>query len=78
MNTGYIKKHLAEKGTPISDFQAEQIAAKISGFCEEMKEHYPKTDWHFNIQQVGADSFSIEYIHRTTVHIDAQSISPLQ
>jgi len=78
MNTEYIKKHLAEKGTPVSDFQAEQIAAKISGFCEEMDAAHEKRDWHFTIQQVGTDSFSIEYCHRTTVYIDAASISPLQ
>ena len=42
MNIAQIKKQLSEKGTPVSDFQAEQIAAKISGFCDEMKVATPR------------------------------------
>lgn len=78
MSAKHIKKHLSEKGTPVSDFQAEQLQSRISGFCEEMSKHHPLLDWHFTILQVGTDAFSIEYCHRDTIQIEPHSISPLE
>ena len=78
MNLEQIKKQLAEKGTPINDFQAIQIQTSIEKFCASMQSENTKTDWHYDIQQVSTDAFSIAYCHRETVEIKGDSISPLQ
>jgi hypothetical protein len=66
MNTDQIKRHLADKGTVINDYQAQQVMDVICKFKEEMKICQPKMEWTFDVQQVGTDSFTFEYAYRVT------------
>jgi len=72
MNTDQIKRHLSDKGTAINDHQAQQIMHVICAFKEEMKRCQPGKEWTFDVEQVGADSFTFEYSYRVTELITSE------
>lgn len=74
MNIEQIKRHLSDKGTTINDFQAEQIMAAIYKFKVMMRQCQPDKEWTFDVEQVGADSFTFEYSYRVTKLIVPQKV----